>query len=60
MFDVARLINAAVIAKIHTIEWTPAVLPNPTLNAALNANWYGVMRNLLRSRERRTPSRTST
>ena len=53
VFNVARLINAAVIAKIHTIEWTPAILPNRTLNAALNANWYGLMTNLLRSRERR-------
>ena len=53
VFNVARLINAAVIAKIHTIEWTPAILPNRTLNAALNANWYGLMTNLLRSRESR-------
>ena len=27
----ARRINAAVMAKIHTIEWTPAVLPHPTV-----------------------------
>ena len=31
LFNVARLINAAVMAKIHTVEWTPAILPNPTL-----------------------------
>ena len=29
LFNVARLINAAVMAKIHTVEWTPAILPNP-------------------------------
>ena len=29
LFNVARLINAAVMAKIHTIEWTPSILPNP-------------------------------
>jgi len=42
LFNVARLINAAVIAKIHTIEWTPALLPQQTANMALNANWYGL------------------
>lgn len=26
LFDYARLINAALIAKIHTVEWTPALL----------------------------------
>lgn len=55
LFNVARLINAAVIAKIHTVEWTPAVLPNPGLDAALNANWYGLLTNFLRAgRERKT------
>ena len=28
LFNVARLVNAAVMAKIHSVEWTPAVLPN--------------------------------
>jgi hypothetical protein len=45
LFNVARLINAAVMAKIHTVEWTPAILPNPALNAALNANWFGLLTN---------------
>jgi len=48
LFNVARLINAAVMAKIHSVEWTPAILPNPVLADALNANWYGVLTNLLR------------
>ena len=46
LFNVARLINGAVMAKIHTVEWTPAVLPNPGLDAALNANWFGIANNL--------------
>ncbi len=46
LFNVARLINAAVMAKIHTVEWTPAVLPNPGLDAGMNANWYGILTNL--------------
>lgn len=48
LFNVARLINAAVMAKIHTIEWTPAILPNPALNVAMNANWYGLLTNFFR------------
>jgi hypothetical protein len=55
LFDTARLINAAVMAKIHTVEWTPAILPNEALNSAMNANWYGLLTNALRTkRERRT------
>ena len=48
LFNVARLITAAVMAKIHTIEWTPAILPNPALDAGINMNWYGAITNLLR------------
>ena len=47
LFHVARLINAAVMAKIHTVEWTPAILPNQVLSTALHANWYGILTNLL-------------
>ena len=55
LFNVARLINAAVMAKIHSIEWTPAILPNRGLDSALNANWYGLFTNLLRTgRDRKT------
>ena len=43
LFNVARLVNAAVMAKIHSVEWTPAVLPNNRLNTALNSNWYGLL-----------------
>jgi hypothetical protein len=42
LFDHARLINAAVVAKIHTVEWTPAILPNRTATVGLHANWYGL------------------
>jgi Animal haem peroxidase len=43
IFEVARRVNAAVIAKIHTVEWTPAILPHPTVRAAMHANWYGLL-----------------
>ena len=51
LFNVARLINAAVMAKIHTVEWTPAILPNPVTETVLNANWYGLATNFFRSKE---------
>jgi len=43
LFQRARLINAALLAKIHTVEWTPAVISHPTTVAALRANWFGVL-----------------
>lgn len=53
LFQTARLINAAVMAKIHTVEWTPAILPNATLNAGMKANWYGAATKWLRNPENR-------
>lgn len=43
LFDVARLVNSAVMAKIHTVEWTPAVLQHPTLDFAMKGNWHGIL-----------------
>jgi hypothetical protein len=43
IFQTARLVNAALMAKIHTVEWTPAILPNPALQIAMNANWWGLL-----------------
>jgi hypothetical protein len=42
LFLRARLIVAALTAKIHTAEWTPAIINHPTTVAALKANWWGV------------------
>jgi len=42
LYDKARMINAALIVKIHTVEWTPAILPNKALEVGMNANWYGL------------------
>jgi hypothetical protein len=41
LFDHARLANAALIAKIHTVQWTPGILANPTLQVAMRGNWWG-------------------
>ncbi|MDX2265722.1 MAG: peroxidase family protein [Hyphomicrobiales bacterium] len=43
IFHKARLINAALMTKIHTVEWTPAILNTPTLRYAMRGNWWGVM-----------------
>ena len=42
LFEVARLVVAAEIAKIHTIEWTTQLLYNEPMNRGMNANWHGV------------------
>ena len=43
LFERARLINAALIAKIHTVEWTPALISHPTTVAAMHGNWWGLI-----------------
>jgi hypothetical protein len=43
IFTKARLINSALMAKIHTVEWTPAILPHPIVERALNVNWSGII-----------------
>lgn len=42
LFEVARLVVAAEIAKIHTLEWTTQLLYDEPLYLALNANWNGL------------------
>ena len=42
LFAKARLANSALMAKIHTIEWTPAILPHPVVQIAMNTNWNGI------------------
>jgi hypothetical protein len=42
LFDTARLINTGLMAKIHTVDWTTAILSNPVLQVAMRANWWGL------------------
>lgn len=42
LFDHARLVNASLMAKIHTINWTPAIINHPTMQLAMNGNWWGL------------------
>ncbi len=41
LFQKARLINAALIAKIHTVEWTPALMNSLEGRFVMRANWWG-------------------
>ena len=43
LFDRSRLVLSALIAKIHTVEWTTAIIAHPTTVRALNTNWWGVL-----------------
>jgi hypothetical protein len=42
LYDKARLVNAALMAKIHTVDWTPAIIAHPTTVLALRTNWWGL------------------
>jgi hypothetical protein len=42
IFRVARLTNNALMAKIHTVDWTTAILTHPALQVGMNANWWGL------------------
>ncbi len=42
LYGRAKLINAALMAKIHTVEWTPAIVPHPVVKLGMHANWYGL------------------
>ena len=42
LFEIARLVVSAEIAKIHTTEWTTQLLYNEPLYLGMNANWHGL------------------
>lgn len=42
LYQKARLVNAALMAKIHTVEWTPAIIAHPTTRWAMRINWWGI------------------
>jgi Animal haem peroxidase/Catalase len=41
VYHTARLVVSALLAKIHTVEWTPAILATKAIEISLNANWGG-------------------
>src|SRR5262245_6333526 len=42
LFTRARLINSALMAKIHTVEWTPAIVWHPLIQLGMRVNWSGL------------------
>jgi hypothetical protein len=42
IFRVARMVNNALVAKVHTVDWTPAILTHRALQIGMNANWWGL------------------
>jgi hypothetical protein len=50
LFDTAWLINSALMAKIHTVEWTPGIVNTPALWFAMNVNWSGIFGQTLKDR----------
>jgi hypothetical protein len=44
LFEAARLVIAAEIAKIHTIEWTPQLLYGEPMNLGMDSNWFGLLK----------------
>jgi len=56
MFDKARLVNSCLMAKIHTVEWTPAILAHPALGLGMNANWWGLVSELVKHMTRKRDS----
>lgn len=42
LFQKARLVNAALMAKIHTVEWTPALMDCAEGRLAMRSNWWGL------------------
>lgn len=42
LFQKARLVVSALLAKIHTVEWTPALMNSPDGRAAMRGNFWGV------------------
>lgn len=43
LFQMARKVNVAQIARIHTIQWTEDLLQHPTLQLGMHADWYGFL-----------------
>jgi len=50
LFLTGRVVNSALMAKIHTVEWTPGILANPVLKRAMHSNWYGLLPRWARDR----------
>jgi hypothetical protein len=43
LFQTARLVNAALITKIHDLEWVRIVLANKPVKKGLYVSWWGIL-----------------
>jgi hypothetical protein len=43
LFQKARLVVAALLAKIHTVEWTPALMNSPDGRMIMRGNFWGAL-----------------
>mmetsp|Transcript_16168 Transcript_16168/g.34943 ORF Transcript_16168/g.34943 Transcript_16168/m.34943 type:complete len:655 (+) Transcript_16168:228-2192(+) len=42
LFNASRLVIAALVAKIHTVDWTVELLKTNMLQVGMWTNWYGI------------------
>ncbi|WP_305985020.1 peroxidase family protein [Roseibium sp. MMSF_3544] len=42
LFQKARLVNSALLAKIHTVEWTPALMDSDKGRMLMRGNYWGL------------------
>ena len=57
LFGTGQLVISALLAKIHTVEWTPAITNHPVLHKAMRANWWGLAEEqVYRKRGRLSPN----
>jgi len=42
LFTMARLVISALVAKIHTVDWTVELLKTSTLKVGMLTNWFGL------------------
>lgn len=47
IFGYSRNIISALVAKIHTVDWTCELLKTEQLRVGMNANWYGLTKAVL-------------
>lgn len=56
LFEIAWLVNSALMAKIHTVDWTRTILRHPALQIGMNANWWGIQGEALQKKVGRLTS----
>jgi len=56
LFQTARLVNAALITKIHDLEWVPIVLANKPVQKGLYVSWWGILGKWVATRLGRLPN----